>query len=64
MSKNFVDTPLESTVMRTLRTLCLLLVGCEPNASPEEIYCHAGQLIFRFELTGPIVPYHRGGGVR
>ncbi len=36
----------------------------EPNASPEEIYRHAGQLIFRFELTGPIVPYHRGRGAR
>jgi hypothetical protein len=42
--------------MRTPRTLCL--------ASPEEIYRHAGQLIFRFELTGPIVPYLRGGGAR
>ncbi|HEX8436724.1 TIGR02269 family lipoprotein [Archangium sp.] len=29
------------------------------NATPEEIYRHAGELIFRFELTGPIVPYHR-----
>ena len=27
------------------------------NASPQEIYRHAGELIFRFELTGPIVPY-------
>jgi len=32
-----------------------------PNAFPEEIYRHAGQLIFRFELTGPVVPYARGG---
>ncbi|WNG32787.1 TIGR02269 family lipoprotein [Archangium violaceum] len=32
-----------------------------PNASPEAIYRHAGELIFRFELTGPIVPYVRGG---
>lgn len=30
-----------------------------PNASPQEIYQHAGELIFRFELTGPIVPYGR-----
>ncbi|QRK04498.1 DUF2380 domain-containing protein [Archangium violaceum] len=36
--------------------------GC--SASPEEIYRHAGELIFRFELTGPIVPYHRGGRVK
>ncbi|MFY0572615.1 TIGR02269 family lipoprotein [Archangium lansingense] len=33
----------------------------KPNAFPEEIYRHAGELIFRFELTGPIVPYARGG---
>lgn len=32
-----------------------------PDASPVEIYRHAGELIFRFELTGPIVPYARGG---
>ncbi|WPB82443.1 TIGR02269 family lipoprotein [Archangium violaceum] len=32
-----------------------------PNASPEAIYRHAGELIFRFELTGPVVPYARGG---
>ena len=28
-----------------------------PAASPQAIYRHAGELIFRFELTGPIVPY-------
>jgi uncharacterized lipoprotein (TIGR02269 family) len=32
-----------------------------PRASPEAIYRHAGELIFRFELTGPVVPYARGG---
>ncbi|MFY0572432.1 TIGR02269 family lipoprotein [Archangium lansingense] len=32
----------------------------KPNASPVEIYQHAGALIFRFELTGPLVPYYRG----
>ncbi len=31
------------------------------SASPAEIYRYAGELIFRFELTGPIVPYTRGG---
>jgi uncharacterized lipoprotein (TIGR02269 family) len=31
-----------------------------PDASPQEIYQHAGQLIFRFELTGQVVPYRRG----
>jgi uncharacterized lipoprotein (TIGR02269 family) len=30
------------------------------DATPEEIYRYAGELIFRFELTGPIVPYYRG----
>jgi uncharacterized lipoprotein (TIGR02269 family) len=35
----------------------------EPTATSEDIYRHAGQLIFRFELTGPIVPYARGGQV-
>jgi len=29
-----------------------------PYASPEEIYRHAGELIYRFELIGPIVPYY------
>lgn len=29
-------------------------------ATPEAIYRHAGELIFRFELTGPIVPYYSG----
>ena len=32
-----------------------------PDASPEAIYRHAGELIFRFQLTGPVVPYARGG---
>ncbi len=32
-----------------------------PDASPEAIYRHAGELIFRFQLTGPVVPYVRGG---
>jgi cupin superfamily acireductone dioxygenase involved in methionine salvage len=27
------------------------------NATPEVLYRHAGELIFRFNLTGPIVPY-------
>ncbi len=31
-----------------------------PDALPPEIYRHAGELIFRFELTGPIVPYYSG----
>jgi hypothetical protein len=31
------------------------------TASPGEIYRHAGELIFRFELTGRVVPYSRGG---
>ena len=30
----------------------------KPYASPEEIYRHAGELIYRFELMGPIVPYY------
>jgi uncharacterized lipoprotein (TIGR02269 family) len=29
-----------------------------PNATPGEIYRHAGELIYRFELLGPIVPYY------
>jgi uncharacterized lipoprotein (TIGR02269 family) len=29
-----------------------------PKASPEEIYRHAGELIYRFELIGLIVPYY------
>ena len=36
-------------------------IDARPNASPADIYRHAGELIFRFELTGTIVPYHRGG---
>lgn len=28
-----------------------------PLASPAEIYRHAGELIFRFELAGPLLPY-------
>ena len=31
-----------------------------PNARPDEIYRHAGELIFRFELAGPILPYRKG----
>ncbi len=31
-----------------------------PRAPPAEIYRHAGELLFRFDLAGPIVPYHRG----
>lgn len=27
-------------------------------ATPEQIYRHAGELIYRFELLGPIVPYY------
>jgi uncharacterized lipoprotein (TIGR02269 family) len=30
-----------------------------PDAKPEEIYRHAGELMFRFDLTGTIVPYYR-----
>ncbi len=30
-----------------------------PLASPAEIYRHAGELIFRFELSGPLLPYYR-----
>jgi uncharacterized lipoprotein (TIGR02269 family) len=30
----------------------------KPDASPAEIYRHAGELIYRFELLGPIVPYY------
>jgi uncharacterized lipoprotein (TIGR02269 family) len=30
------------------------------EASPAEIYQHAGKLIYQFELTGPIVPYYSG----
>jgi uncharacterized lipoprotein (TIGR02269 family) len=29
------------------------------DATPAEIYRHAGQLIFRFQLTGSIVPYYQ-----
>nr|AYM53629.1 lipoprotein [Archangium violaceum] len=32
-----------------------------PSAPSEAIYRHAGELMFRFELTGPVVPYARGG---
>ncbi len=28
------------------------------HAKPEEIYRHAGQLVYQFELTGPIIPYY------
>ncbi|WP_224240226.1 SitA6 family polymorphic toxin lipoprotein [Hyalangium gracile] len=30
-----------------------------PHASPPEIYWHAGELIHRFELIGPVVPYYK-----
>ncbi len=30
------------------------------EASPEAIYRHAGELFYRFELIGPIVPYYSG----
>ncbi|MBN1209825.1 MAG: TIGR02269 family lipoprotein [Myxococcaceae bacterium] len=30
-----------------------------PRATKEEIYRHAGQLIYEFELLGPVVPYWR-----
>ncbi|ATB34074.1 TIGR02269 family lipoprotein [Melittangium boletus] len=33
-------------------------------ASPAEIYQHAGALLYQFQLTGPIVPYHGGGRSR
>lgn len=39
-------------------------IAARPDALPEEIYRHAGELMFRFELTGPITPYHRGGRAR
>jgi uncharacterized lipoprotein (TIGR02269 family) len=29
------------------------------DASTAEIYRHAGELIFRFNLAGPIVPYYQ-----
>jgi uncharacterized lipoprotein (TIGR02269 family) len=29
------------------------------DANPEAIYRHAGELLFRFELLGPVIPYHR-----
>ena len=31
-----------------------------PNAPPEAIYRHAGELLYQFELIGPIVPYYSG----
>lgn len=31
-----------------------------PRAPPEEIYRHAGELIYRFELMGPVVTYRSG----
>jgi len=30
------------------------------EASPEEIYRHAGELIYRFELSGQVAPYYSG----
>ncbi len=32
------------------------------DASPEAIYRHAGELLFRFELMGPVTPYQRRSG--
>ncbi|WP_043428442.1 SitA6 family polymorphic toxin lipoprotein [Cystobacter fuscus] len=32
----------------------------QPDASSAEIYRHAGALLYRFQLTGLIVPYHGG----
>lgn len=29
-----------------------------PRAAPEEIYRYAGELIYRFKLIGPVVPYY------
>jgi uncharacterized lipoprotein (TIGR02269 family) len=37
-------------------------INKNPNAQPAEIYRHAGELIFQFELTGGIVPYYKGVG--
>ena len=35
-------------------------IQANPNPPPPEvIYRHAGELIFRFELTGEVVPYYR-----
>ena len=35
-------------------------IQTNPNPPPPEvIYLHAGELIFRFELTGEVVPYYR-----
>ncbi|HZH74996.1 MAG TPA: TIGR02269 family lipoprotein [Archangium sp.] len=31
------------------------------NAPADAIYRYAGELIFRFQLTGPVIPYARGG---
>ena len=36
----------------------------EPDASAAEIYRHAGALLYRFQLTGLIVPYHGGRPAR
>ncbi len=35
-------------------------MDARPNASAEEIYRHAGELIYRFQLIGPVVPYYGG----
>jgi hypothetical protein len=48
---------------RTLLLLCeeegetCGLYRCHEMATTKELYRHAGALIFRFNLTGPIVPY-------
>ncbi|MBM7112676.1 TIGR02269 family lipoprotein [Archangium primigenium] len=33
-------------------------IRANPTASSAEIYRHAGEWLYRFQLTGPIVPYH------
>ena len=35
--------------------------AAQPEAPAAEIYRYAGVLLYRFQLTGPIVPYHGGG---
>jgi hypothetical protein len=36
----------------------------QPTASSAEIYRHAGELLYRFQLTGLIVPYRGGGATK
>jgi len=35
--------------------------AAQPEAPAAEIYRYADVLLYRFQLTGPIVPYHGGG---